>query len=53
MVFGIFAKLVIPAISAIGASEIMRLWHRPDKAQNILAGLALVAAMSIAGSSTV
>jgi BASS family bile acid:Na+ symporter len=30
----------------------MRLWHNPDEVQNILMGLALVASMPIAGSST-
>jgi len=30
----------------------MRLWHNPDEVQNILVGLALVASMPIAGSST-
>jgi BASS family bile acid:Na+ symporter len=30
----------------------MRIWHNPDEVQNILVGLALVASMPIAGSST-
>src|SRR5262249_57214640 len=30
----------------------MRVWHNPDEVQVILVGLALVAAMPIAGSST-
>ncbi len=30
----------------------MDAWHNPDEVQNILVGLALVASMPIAGSST-
>jgi hypothetical protein len=33
-------------------SQTMRFWHNPDEVQNILVGLALVASMPIAGSST-
>ena len=33
-------------------SYALRLWHNGDETQNILVGLALVASMPIAGSST-
>jgi BASS family bile acid:Na+ symporter len=49
---GVIAKLVIPIAFIVGLSEAMELWHNPDEVQNILVGLALVAAMPIAGSST-
>lgn len=52
LVLGLLANLVIP-IAYIGAVMLtMRLWHNPDEVQNILVGLALVASMPIAGSST-
>jgi BASS family bile acid:Na+ symporter len=49
---GVIAKLLIPSAFIVGVSEAMELWHNPDEVQNILVGLALVAAMPIAGSST-
>lgn len=49
---GLLANLVIP-ISFIGVVTLaMGMWHNPDEVQNILVGLALVASMPIAGSST-
>lgn len=35
-----------------GVTLVMRLWYEPEEAQHILVGLALVAAMPIAGGST-
>ena len=49
---GLTANLVIPMIYIFGVTLIMRLWYEPDEAQHILIGLALVAAMPIAGAST-
>jgi BASS family bile acid:Na+ symporter len=52
LAFGLLANLLIP-IAYIGMVMItMRFWHNPDEVQNILVGLALVASMPIAGSST-
>ncbi len=52
LVFGLSANLLLP-IAFIGLVMLtMRLWHNPDEVQNILVGLALVASMPIAGSST-
>jgi bile acid:Na+ symporter, BASS family len=49
---GVSASLVVPllfiALVWLAASR----WHNPDELQNLLVGLALVAAMPIAGSST-
>jgi BASS family bile acid:Na+ symporter len=39
-------------IYIFGVTLVMRLWYEPDEAQHILVGLALVAAMPIAGAST-
>ncbi len=49
---GLVANLIIPIAYIWGVSHTMQLWHNPDEVQNILVGLALVASMPIAGSST-
>lgn len=52
LVFGLLANLVIPIVYIAMVMRTMRFWHNPDEVQNILVGLALVASMPIAGSST-
>ena len=49
---GLTANLVIPMAYIFVVTLVMRLWYEPDEAQHILVGLALVAAMPIAGAST-
>lgn len=49
---GLIANLAVPVIFVFLVTQIMRLWHNPDEVQNILVGLALIASMPIAGSST-
>ncbi|HEX8873768.1 MAG TPA: bile acid:sodium symporter, partial [Nitrosospira sp.] len=49
---GLAANLVIPIIYIYGMTIPMRFWYEPFEVQYILVGLALVAAMPIAGSST-
>jgi bile acid:Na+ symporter, BASS family len=49
---GLFANLLIPIAFIFGVSQVMRAWREPDEVQNLLVGLALVASMPIAGSST-
>src|SRR5262249_43391744 len=49
---GLLANLVVPVAFILGVAQTMRLWHNPDEVQNILVGLALVASMPVAGSST-
>jgi BASS family bile acid:Na+ symporter len=49
---GIVANLLIPIAFIFLVSQLMRGWHNADEVQNILVGLALVASMPIAGSST-
>src|SRR4051812_9323658 len=49
---GLAANLLIPICYILGVSRVMDFWHNPDEVQNILVGLALVASMPIAGSST-
>ncbi|HLJ95254.1 MAG TPA: bile acid:sodium symporter [Gemmataceae bacterium] len=49
---GLTGNVFVP-IAFIGVvSQTLRLWHNPDEVQNTLVGLALVASMPIAGSST-
>jgi BASS family bile acid:Na+ symporter len=52
LVAGLAANLAFPIAFILAVTWGMRLWHNPDEVQNILVGLALVAAMPIAGSST-
>jgi BASS family bile acid:Na+ symporter len=49
---GLAANLLVPLAFIFAVSVGMRVWHNPDEVQVILVGLALVAAMPIAGSST-
>jgi bile acid:Na+ symporter, BASS family len=49
---GLAANLLIPISYILGVSLVMYAWHNPDEVQNILVGLALVASMPIAASST-
>jgi len=49
---GVVANLIVPVAFIFLVAQTMRLWHNPDEVQNILVGLALVASMPIAGSST-
>ena len=52
LIAGLVANLLVPIAFIFLVSRTMRLWHNPDEVQNILVGLALVASMPIAGSST-
>jgi BASS family bile acid:Na+ symporter len=52
LVAGLSANLAFPIAFILVVTWGMRPWHNPDEVQNILVGLALVAAMPIAGSST-
>jgi bile acid:Na+ symporter, BASS family len=49
---GLAANLLVPVAFLFAVSLGMRIWHNPEEVQIILVGLALVAAMPIAGSST-
>jgi BASS family bile acid:Na+ symporter len=49
---GLAVNLLLPIAFIFGVSLVMRPWHEPDEVQNLLVGLALVASMPIAGSST-
>jgi bile acid:Na+ symporter, BASS family len=49
---GLFCNVMIPSAFIIAVGFLMHLWHNQGEAQQILAGLALIAAMPIAGAST-
>jgi BASS family bile acid:Na+ symporter len=49
---GLAANLVVPVAFILAVTYAMRVWHNPEEVQQILVGLALVASMPIAGSST-
>lgn len=49
---GLIANLAVPLIFILGIAASLRRWSDVDETQTILVGLALVAAMPIAGSST-
>jgi predicted Na+-dependent transporter len=49
---GFAANRAVPLAYVLGTAQALRLWHDPAEAQDIVLGLALVAAMPIAGSST-
>lgn len=54
LLIGLVANLTIPVLYVVGMTGLMRLCHPPelDEVQDLLAGLAIVAAVPIAGSST-
>ncbi|MGR9053635.1 MAG: bile acid:sodium symporter family protein [Gammaproteobacteria bacterium] len=52
MIGGVFGNIATPLIFIVTLSFVLRFWHNPDEVQQILVGLALVAAMPIAGAST-
>ncbi|HEY4309401.1 MAG TPA: bile acid:sodium symporter [Pirellulales bacterium] len=52
LIFGLLGNLIIPIAFIALAMMSLRIWHNPDEVQNVLVGLALVASMPIAGSST-
>jgi BASS family bile acid:Na+ symporter len=52
LLIGLGANLAVPIAYTFGATKTLRLWHDPATSQIILVGLALIAAMPIAGSST-
>jgi bile acid:Na+ symporter, BASS family len=49
---GLATNLIVPVAFILVVTRAMTGWHNADEVQNILVGLALVASMPIAGSST-
>lgn len=49
---GLVGNILIPVVYIFCITLMLQFWHNPEEAQHILVGLALVAAMPIAGAST-
>jgi BASS family bile acid:Na+ symporter len=49
---GLAVNLLVPVGFLFLLFQALRPWHNPDETQNLLVGLAVVAAMPVAGSST-
>lgn len=49
---GLAANLLLPVAFILGAAGTLQLWHNPREVQEILVGLAVIASMPVAGSST-
>ena len=50
---GLAANVLVPIVYIfVITTVVLKFWHNPEEAQHILVGLALVAAMPIAGAST-
>jgi len=52
LALGVAANVAVPLFFILSVSFLMSLWHNPEEVQQILTGLALIAAMPIAGAST-
>jgi BASS family bile acid:Na+ symporter len=52
LVAGLIANLVVPLAFIAAVSLTLARWHNPVEVQSILVGLALIASMPVAGSST-
>jgi BASS family bile acid:Na+ symporter len=52
LITGLAVNLLVPLLFILGLSQTLRVWHNPVEVQLILVGLALVASMPVAGSST-
>jgi BASS family bile acid:Na+ symporter len=49
---GFVANTLVPIALILSLRGLMQVWHNPDELQNLLVGVALIASMPIAGSST-
>jgi BASS family bile acid:Na+ symporter len=52
LAIGLLANLAVPLVFVLGVAVILAEWHNSSEVQSILVGLALIAAMPVAGSST-
>jgi len=51
LALGLAASVVVPVLVLVAASPVLALWHDPVEAGDLVVGLAVVAAMPVAGSS--
>jgi len=52
LLVSVIANLLLPVAFILATATTMQLWHNPREVQEILIGLALIASMPVAGSST-
>jgi BASS family bile acid:Na+ symporter len=52
LIAGLAGNLLVPLLFILGMSLSLNAWHNPAEVQCILVGLALIASMPVAGSST-
>lgn len=52
LVAGLLANVAVPLLFILAVSATLAFWHNPTEVQHILVGLALIASMPVAGSST-
>jgi BASS family bile acid:Na+ symporter len=52
LLVGVAGNVIVPLFCILAVSVSMSVWHNPEEVQQILTGLALVAAMPIAGASS-
>jgi BASS family bile acid:Na+ symporter len=52
LVAGLLANLIVPLLFILGLSLTLQAWHNPTEVQCLLVGLAVIASMPVAGSST-
>jgi bile acid:Na+ symporter, BASS family len=51
LILGLAASIAVPVLVLVAASPALALWHDPAEAGDLVVGLAVVAAMPVAGSS--
>jgi BASS family bile acid:Na+ symporter len=51
LAIGLTASIVVPVLVLVAASPILAFWDDPSEARDLIVGLAVVAAMPVAGSS--
>jgi BASS family bile acid:Na+ symporter len=51
LLLGLVASIAVPVLVLLAAAPLLALWHDPAEARDVLVGLAVVAAMPVAGSS--
>ena len=51
LILGLGASVAVPVLVLLAAVPLVSLWHDPTEARDVLVGLAVVAAMPVAGSS--
>jgi BASS family bile acid:Na+ symporter len=52
VVFGLAANLAVPVLYIVALCWLLGRWHNPDETATLVIGMALVASMPVAGSST-